>query len=242
MLLQVEGPYGFSELYWDASAVVDGTYELRARTVCDASLLTDPPAGMDEAVSEVVVGVMDRVAPRRFGLYSEPADGIYAPGDEISVTFDEPIVSCSAFEGCLSNSAAWLSSLSCIRSLPVQDCRQPYNFFVDMSLMQARGRTMEFDEDQVQIVCHDKKLAIEFAPTVAFDTLQQTTAVHVAVRGVRDLIGNPLENPEVISWHFTVSSTIGAARNECVHQSYILTISPFTFVKGFPLRFETGIR
>lgn len=91
----MEGDYGFSQLYWDASTVPDGTYELRARTVCNPSTLSDPPAGLDEAVSQVVVGAMDRIAPRRFGLVSEPADGVYAPGDEISIVFDEQIVSSS---------------------------------------------------------------------------------------------------------------------------------------------------
>lgn len=90
-LAQLETDYGFAEAYWDVSGVPDGEYEIRARTECEATF-PSPPDGVNEGLSETISGTMDRKAPRRFGLTSEPADGVYSPGDEMSVTFDESLV------------------------------------------------------------------------------------------------------------------------------------------------------
>lgn len=72
-----------------------------------------------------------------------------------------------------------------------------------MPVNRAQGQALEFDEDQVQVVCHDNKVALQFAPTLSLDDLQESTGVDMSVMGVRDLTGNPMSG--IISWHFKVS-------------------------------------
>ena len=100
--LTEEQAYGFAELYWDVSSITDGRYEIQAYTQCTTSSLTQPVAEMDTVGTPLLVGRIDRAGPRQFG-FGTPADGSYAPGKVISVTFDEQI-----------------------------DCSQPYSFRVTM--------------------------------------------------------------------------------------------------------------
>ncbi len=65
-----------------ALALEEGEYELRAVTVCGGGALS--------TASAVVGGRIDRVAPRQFGT-SEPASGVWWPGDEISIAFTEDV-------------------------------------------------------------------------------------------------------------------------------------------------------
>ena len=193
---------------------MDGAYEVRARTVCSPSPLTDPPDGMDEAVTEVLVGAMDRVQPQRFGLLSEPADGVYAPGDEISIAFDEAVVREIGRRGVQSHVVG--SILYSAHAPPhprlLQDCRQPFNFFITMTIARNSGEDLEYDEDQVQVVCQENKISLQFAPTLSLDDLQDSTGIHVAIMGVRDLVGNAMSG--IITWHFTVRGEGGGEERE----------------------------
>jgi len=81
--------YGYSTLRWDAGPVPDGKYELRLHSKCKAAGGESLP-GLDEAFSPVLTGTLDRQVPRQFGV-SEPSNGLYFPGSEMSVTFDEQI-------------------------------------------------------------------------------------------------------------------------------------------------------
>lgn len=88
-LTHKESEFGYADDKWFVAALPDGEYEVRFHAICMPSPGGAPP-GIDENFSESVWGVVDREAPRQFGLI-EPADGEYFPGDEISVSFDEPI-------------------------------------------------------------------------------------------------------------------------------------------------------
>ena len=61
--------------------VKDGVYEVRAYTNC---------GGGNKVYSNVRVGTIDRNAPQVFGT-PEPADGELSLGEDISITFNEPI-------------------------------------------------------------------------------------------------------------------------------------------------------
>ena len=58
--------------------------------VCKASVELALP-GVDSFISSSISGVVARKAPFKFGLGVKPSNGLYLPGDEISVTFDEPV-------------------------------------------------------------------------------------------------------------------------------------------------------
>jgi hypothetical protein len=74
------GDFRVSE--WDTSPLGDGIYEVRTVLSCFGSPVN--------SASQVVRGVIDRNAPRVLGL-PEPASGVFGPGDQIYVQFNEPI-------------------------------------------------------------------------------------------------------------------------------------------------------
>lgn len=61
----------------------EGMYELRALTLCGPGL---------ETASEPVTGRIDRVPPRLFGAFQEPADRLWWPGDKIALRFTEDVL------------------------------------------------------------------------------------------------------------------------------------------------------
>ena len=77
----------------------DGAYELRAYTDCGSG---------DKVYSEVVTGVVDTQPPGVFGQ-PQPSDLALQLGDDISITFDEPIACASvAAEGAAANVALYV--------------------------------------------------------------------------------------------------------------------------------------
>lgn len=68
---------------WDTQGLQDGLYEIRAITQCFSGAL-------NPGISHVIKGKIERTAPEIFGT-PEPADGVLNAGDEISITFTEPI-------------------------------------------------------------------------------------------------------------------------------------------------------
>ncbi|EGD75040.1 hypothetical protein PTSG_12565 [Salpingoeca rosetta] len=84
-----ENEYGYITSWWDASTLLEGDYHLRIRAQCQASI-NEMPDGIDEKLSSLALGVVDRDPPVVFG-FPEPADGEFFPGDEISFQFNEDV-------------------------------------------------------------------------------------------------------------------------------------------------------
>ncbi|EGD76248.1 hypothetical protein PTSG_11664 [Salpingoeca rosetta] len=84
-----ENEYGYITSWWDASTLLEGDYHLRIRAQCQASI-NEMPDGIDEQVSSIALGVVDRSPPVVFG-FPEPADGEFFPGDEMSFQFNEDV-------------------------------------------------------------------------------------------------------------------------------------------------------
>lgn len=76
----------FKIVQWDMMELKDGAYELRAVADCSGTIGGDLSPG----ISEIIRVVKETNAPELFGA-PQPADGILSRGDEISITFNEPI-------------------------------------------------------------------------------------------------------------------------------------------------------
>ena len=121
---------------------------------------------------------MDRKVPFLYG-YVEPIDGVWTPGDEISVTFDEPI-----------------------------NCQQPYTFQVKI-LMSNRGKTplrprgpVQFTNDNLLIKCVLDKIHVEFLdPDLS---VLHSRQAFLTIDGVEDRNGNRLRY--VISQDFETAA------------------------------------
>eukprot|EP00727_Mastigamoeba_balamuthi_P003173 m51a1_g12853 hypothetical protein (904) ;mRNA; r:322-3158 len=86
-----EDQYGQVTATLDASTwSIEGEYRLQIVSTCDPV-----PGVPDEDArsfrSQVKRGVVDRTPPELFGQFQEPADGVYWPGDSISLTFVESV-------------------------------------------------------------------------------------------------------------------------------------------------------
>ena len=79
--LNPDGSPKSQHIPWDLSSVDDGRYEVRAYTQCSSG---------GPVSSSLATGTIDRACPTPFGA-PQPADGELALGDEVSVTFNEPI-------------------------------------------------------------------------------------------------------------------------------------------------------
>ena len=85
-----ESTYGYAKLNWHVAAIPDGNYEIRTTTHCTPAGL-DPPEGINQARSTVIVGLVDRVPPKMFSHGAEPSDGVFNAGDTIAVELTEDI-------------------------------------------------------------------------------------------------------------------------------------------------------
>jgi hypothetical protein len=72
----------FTIVPWDTQGLQDGLYEIRSVSQCFGA--------QNPGLSDIIKGRIERTPPRLFGL-PQPADGVLSPGDEISITFNEPI-------------------------------------------------------------------------------------------------------------------------------------------------------
>jgi hypothetical protein len=79
--LNPDGTPQSQHIPWDLSGVDDGRYEVRAYTQCSSG---------GPVSSSFATGTIDRARPTPFGA-PQPTDGELALGDEVSVTFNEPI-------------------------------------------------------------------------------------------------------------------------------------------------------
>ncbi len=73
----------FTQYQWNTELFKDGLYEIRAVAEC-----TNP--SLAPGISTVIKGSIERNPPELVGV-PEPGDGTWDPGDEISITFNEPI-------------------------------------------------------------------------------------------------------------------------------------------------------
>ena len=72
----------FKIVQWDTQGLKDGEYEIRAITQCYGA--------QNPGISTIISGRLERTPPEIVGT-PEPADGVLSSGDEISITFSEPI-------------------------------------------------------------------------------------------------------------------------------------------------------
>lgn len=71
---------------WAMASEADGTYELRAQTVCETSTGTF----ISEYITTAVSGIKDMVSPVVFGK-AQPADGVLSGTNDIMIQFNEDI-------------------------------------------------------------------------------------------------------------------------------------------------------
>ena len=82
---------GYSTAIWTVPiGIADGSYELAIAVGCVASVSKALP-GVDSYVSSPIRLVIDRHPPVKYGQGVHPSNGFYLPGDEVSVTFNEPV-------------------------------------------------------------------------------------------------------------------------------------------------------
>ncbi len=81
---------GVSSVGWDISLLKDGEYEFVIHVGCGTSESLIPSASV--TFSSIAKLVLDRNAPVEYAQHARPA-GPYYPGDDISIPFNEAIVS-----------------------------------------------------------------------------------------------------------------------------------------------------
>jgi hypothetical protein len=79
-----------SSVGWDISSLTDGEYEIVIHVGCGASKSPIPSAST--TFSPITKLLLDRNAPIEYAQHARPA-GPYFPGDDISIPFNEAIVS-----------------------------------------------------------------------------------------------------------------------------------------------------
>jgi hypothetical protein len=79
-----------SSVGWDISSLKDGEYEFVIRVGCGTSKSPIPSASV--TFSSIAKLVLDRSAPVEYAQHARPT-GPYYPGDDISIPFNEAIVS-----------------------------------------------------------------------------------------------------------------------------------------------------
>ncbi|EDQ86327.1 uncharacterized protein MONBRDRAFT_11172 [Monosiga brevicollis MX1] len=83
-----ESRFGYASLDWQVENLADGRYEVRLSTQCESS--GSAAEGADSHDAGTIEAVLDRAAPRVFGLF--PRAGSEAvPGDNVEAVFNEPL-------------------------------------------------------------------------------------------------------------------------------------------------------
>ena len=133
--------FGFVEAYWNVADVRDGAYEISLYAKCVSSGMASPPPGLDDYRSLVIAGSIDRKLPIRFG-YTKPVSGLYVPGDDIGVSFNEEI-----------------------------NCKTPFTFTIDFSLVNGDTNTPINIIDPLNIVCDGRDITLAFSASAPVDEL-----------------------------------------------------------------------
>ncbi len=162
---------------WDMAELSDGDYEIRAITQCfDVTLAP--------GMSEFVLVTKETESPELFGA-PEPADGLLAVGDEISITFNEMINCDRIFDGETVFSNINLNNVALINT--------------------ETGALVPFSHQ-----CVDDKIIITIETEPRFIDGKVLKAV---VTGIEDLAGNELAEPiggpgsatvNFVEWEFLV--------------------------------------
>jgi hypothetical protein len=136
MFTQQNPDFGFTEAYWNVADVKDGEYEISLYAKCVSSGMASPPPGLDDYRSLVIAGSIDRDLPIRFG-YTKPVTGIYTPGDDITVSFNEDI-----------------------------NCKTPFTFTIDFELMSSKTNEKINVIDPMNVVCYERDLILAFSTSL----------------------------------------------------------------------------
>jgi hypothetical protein len=104
LIFQGQSDSGSSSASWTVpDTLAEGDYEIAVRTKCTPSVSNPLPglcfysldsvtaSGLDSSVSPSIRGIIDFVAPVKFGQGLQPSSKIHYIGDEISATFTEDI-------------------------------------------------------------------------------------------------------------------------------------------------------
>lgn len=166
---------------WETELLQDGNYEIRAVAECTN-------INLEPGISTVVKGKLERLAPELVGV-PEPGDGIWDPGDEISITFNEAL-NCDVIikADVLSNNTIGLydatadalvdAMISCVGSkITIVPNINPADFENRTFRVQLSG--VDYDEDLLRTNPNHQRAAL------------------------RDLAGNMI--PESISWEFFIN-------------------------------------
>jgi hypothetical protein len=86
-----ETSYGYLNRIWDMGKLLkdDGTYELKAETVCQT--VTGAPDDFNTYRTQSIIGVIDRSEPKLYGS-PLPLRDLVIPGEEVILIFTEPIL------------------------------------------------------------------------------------------------------------------------------------------------------
>lgn len=160
---------GFAESFVDVSKWEDGEYELRLFSYCG-----NRPGPVGSYSSTTVTGRVDRVEPRIFGGFAEPADGLWTPGDKIAVRMTENI-----------------------------DCRTPYTFNAHV-VIKGDDSQVVVDNDQLDLKCEGDTIEVAFSMYSLLYSLPDLLGkeITVFVENSRDVTGNFQE--ETVKWSFKV--------------------------------------
>ncbi len=181
----------FKIVQWDMTELSDAAYEIRAITQCkDVSL--------SPGISEVIKGRKETKPPGLFGT-PEPADGVLAPGDEISIEFSKRINCNKVFQ------ADGIGTNININNVALLDI--------------TNGSTLV---DAI-IACKDEKIVI--TPNVANQFIENHT-LRAIVDDIEDFYGNKTDR---IEWEFLVNRSSlywhGGAVDEVVLEGNELTVT-----------------
>lgn len=160
---------GFAETFVDVSKWEDGEYELRLFSYCG-----NQPGPVGSYASGVITGRVDRVEPRIFGGFAEPADGVWSPGDRIAVRMTENI-----------------------------DCRTPYTFNAHV-VIKGDDSQVVVDNDEMDLKCEGDTIELAFSMYSLLYALPNLLGkqITVFVENSRDMAGNFQE--ETVQWSFEV--------------------------------------
>jgi hypothetical protein len=103
--------------------------------------MASPPPGLDDYRSLVITGSIDRELPIRFG-HTKPTTGVYAPGDDIGVSFNEEI-----------------------------NCKTPFTFTFDFDLMDSQTNAAINVIDPINVVCDGHDLNFAFSTSLPVSAL-----------------------------------------------------------------------
>jgi len=160
---------GFAETFVDVSKWEDSEYELRLFSFCG-----NQPGATGFYASKAIAGHVDRVEPRIFGGFAEPADGIWTPGDMIAVRMTEEV-----------------------------DCRTPYTFNAHVVIKGDESQIV-VDNDQLDLKCDGDTIEVAFSMYSLLYSIPDLLGkeITVFVENSRDKAGNFQEVS--VKWSFKV--------------------------------------